>query len=241
MDDDIRGISRLDLARTVSLLNPDGAGYVSAGIRVKYFPDNSVVCHARREVGDRQDVFVSGAVLAVNCRADFAFFPDLYNEDWLFFYQDVAARKMASPDLLATKMKQVLYHPFAGPGRAAREEFGDIIAEGLYSLLHDTADSKAALERASTPAYWSAFLDSRRMILKNIDHRAEARPEKLRKVLAAAIGSARDVLDRVTADLCVDYIDIWKEDLAAWEEHRDSLPKARDPNDALRQLGLRPL
>lgn len=237
MDDDIRGMSRQDLVRTVSLLGPDGAGYRSAGIRVKYFPDNSVVCHARRVAGDPQDVFVSGAVLAVDCTQPFTFFPDLYNEDWLFFYPDVAGGKMASPGLLATKMQQVAYHPFADPGRAARQEFGDVIAEGLYSLLHNTT-AAAALGIASTPRYWSQFLDTRKIILKDIDHRAESRPMKLRTVIADAIESARQVLDQITPYICTDYIETWQRDLKTWAQKRDSLPGAKDTSAALRQLGL---
>lgn len=235
MDDDIRGVSRRDLTRTVSLL---GAGYKAAGIRVKHFPDNSVVCHARRLVGDQQEVFVSGAVLAVDCRGDFAFFPDIYNEDWLFFHNDVKARAMASPNLHATKKElQLRYRPFADPQRAAREEFGDVIAEGLYSLLHDSA---GGTDNAGTVGYWSQFLDSRRTILKEIDLRLDSAPPGCQGTMKRSIDTARLTLDMITPDMCVSYIRAWKRDLAKWEERLGKLPGAVTPADALRQLGLNP-
>lgn len=237
MDDDIRGLSRQDLARTVSPLDPDRAWYKSAGIRVKDFPDNSVVCHARRIVGDPQDVFVSGAALAVKCTQDFAFFPETYNEDWLFFYPDVAARKMASPDLLSTKMQQMSYRPFAYPQRAAWEEFGDLIAEGLYSLLHDTIASEA-LKVAGNPCYWSQFLDARLTILKEIDLRADVLPPGLRTAIKKSVDTAWTTLAKITPDICASYIRLWEMDIQLWRKHRDKLPPAEAPTDALARLSL---
>ena len=125
LDDDIRAITGGTVLSTVSLLGADGHGYRTAGMSVEKYPDNSVVCHARRVVGEFQDVFVSGAALAVDCRASFDFFPDLYNEDWLFFYRDAAAARLATPGSL---VEQLQYDPFADPQRAAGQEFWDVIA-----------------------------------------------------------------------------------------------------------------
>ncbi len=63
---------------------------------------------ARREVGEKQGVFVSGSVLAVDCRVPFDFFPDLYNEDWLFFHRDAAEGRLVTPGSLA---EQLPYDP----------------------------------------------------------------------------------------------------------------------------------
>ena len=60
-----------------------------AGMVVRRFPDNSVVCHARRLAGLAQDVFVTGAVLGVHCNSlPLSLFPDIYNEDWFFFAEE---------------------------------------------------------------------------------------------------------------------------------------------------------
>jgi hypothetical protein len=232
VDDDIRGITIDDLTCTVSLLK---RGFRSAGMQVKNFPDNSVVCHARREVKADQDVFVSGSVLAVDCTQKFAFFPDIYNEDWLFFYQDVAARKMATPGLLATQMEQMFYNPFADPQRAAKEEFGDVIAEGLYSLLHRGDGPEKA-----TREYWMEFIRSRHGILDMVCDRLGKAPPELRGEIEKAIFIARKTLSEITPGICVDYLAAWQWDLGQWADMRDHLPEMDTVPDALRELKLLP-
>ena len=129
LDDDIRDITYPDLQSTVNMLG----SFPAVGMWVTDFPDNSIVCHANRMTEGSQDVFVSGAALAVDCDADIGFFPDIYNEDWLFFFDDASAGRLANSCLKATQLR---YYPFANPRRAAWQEFGDVLAEGLYALLH---------------------------------------------------------------------------------------------------------
>jgi len=92
LDDDITDVSPADVHSTVSMLE----SYPAAGMRVTDYPDNSVVCHAHRETGGMQDVFVTGAALAVDCQQSSGFFPDIYNEDWLFFYDAASAGQLGS-------------------------------------------------------------------------------------------------------------------------------------------------
>jgi hypothetical protein len=233
IDDDIRGISVSDLARTVALLGADGAGYRSAGLRVKYFPDNSVVCHARRKADQHQDVFVSGSILAVDTTASVAFFPDIYNEDWLFFYNDVAARRMATPGLLATQMEQISYNPFADPSRAAREEFGDVIAEGLYSLLHSGLRWQAA-----TSGYWLQFIDQRTRILDGIIDRAATSKDRTWTQIADSAVTARKTLTDIQPGMCAAYIETWQKDLRDWGKRISELRPAPTVKEALLELGL---
>ena len=91
-----------------------------------------MVCHARRDARLPQDVFLTGAVLGVHCNnLPLSFFPDIYNEDWFFF-----AREAASRDLRQVgQATQIEYNPYASPDRARQEEFGDLLAEGLYALI----------------------------------------------------------------------------------------------------------
>lgn len=234
MDDDIRKVSAHDLVRAVSLLGEDGAGYQSVAMRVKHFPDNSVVCHARRAVGQPQDVFVSGSVLAVDTTAPIAFFPDMYNEDWLFFHQDVAQGRMASPGWLhAARVKQVRYYPFAEPQRAAWEEFGDVLSEGLYALLHHGLGEKAA-----TDEYWSAFLHDRRVLLDEISDRLQHARKELRCDIDKAVETARRTLSDITPDLCSYFLAAWGRDLDQWSALRDRLPSAGSVPEALDALNL---
>lgn len=231
MDDDIRAVAAGTVLSTVSLLGPEGHGYRTAGMSVKAYPDNSVVCHARREVGEYQDVFVSGSALAVDCRVPFDFFPDLYNEDWLFFYRDAAEERLATPGSLA---EQLPYDPFADPRRAAGQEFGDVIAEGLYALLHSGRDAGAAGDE-----YWRQFLDSRNTVLDDVTKRLpDARPD-LRGEIGKAIGAAQQVLWTITPAMCADYVDAWQRDLRRWEKLLANLAPASSVDHALEAMGIR--
>lgn len=235
MDDDIRDVSAFDLTRTVSLLGDDGSGYRTASIRVKDFPDNSVVCHARRAVGEEQDVFVTGSVLAVDTTEPVSFFPDLYNEDWLFFYQDVARGRMASPAWKhATQVKQVKYNPFDDPLRAATEEFGDMLTEGLFALLHQGLN-----ESDATDEYWSAFLRDRRRLLDEVTGQLRRAPREQRCEIDKAIETARRTLSDVTPELCSSFLAAWGRDLDRWNALWSELPPAASVTDALATLGLR--
>ena len=148
LDDDIRDIAYPDLQRTVDMLG----SFSAAGMWVTEFPDNSIVCHANRMTEGSQDVFVSGAALAVDCDSDIGFFPDIYNEDWFFFFDAASKGQLGNSYLKAT---QLVYYPFANAERAAWQEFGDVLAEGLYALLHLDMDVGQA-----TSAYWAHFLEA---------------------------------------------------------------------------------
>jgi hypothetical protein len=231
MDDDIRGVSADTVLSTVSLLGAAGGGYRTAGMSVEKYPDNSVVCHARREVGEYQGVFVSGSVLAVDCRIPFGFFPDLYNEDWLFFHRDAAEGRLATPGSIA---EQLPYDPFGDPQRAAGQEFGDVIAEGLYALLHSGLRAEAANEQ-----YWERFLEDRARVLEVVRQRLPfARPHK-RKKISRSIGAAQQMLWTITPGMCADYVAAWQRDLDRWGGVLAGLGQAQSIEDALRRLGLR--
>jgi hypothetical protein len=232
LDDDIRNVSATMLLTTVSLLGANGKGHRTAGMTVREFPDNSVVCHARRVVGEVQDVFVSGSVLAVDCTAPFAFFPDIYNEDWLFFYRDVAAKRLANSGLSA---EQLPYDPFAEPQRAEGQEFGDVIAEGLYALFHGKN-----IRRVTTSGYWSQFLDDRKRVLKEVGNRLEAAPRELQGELDKVLLAVEDTLSAITPRMCVRYLETWQKDLLSWKGIREGLPQHGSVTDALRELGLSP-
>jgi hypothetical protein len=231
MDDDIRAVSADTVLSTVSLLGGRGGpGYRSAGMSIEEYPDNSVVCHARRKVGEFQGVFVSGSVLAVDCTAPFDFFPDLYNEDWLFFYRDALAGRLATPGSLA---RQLPYDPFADPQRAAGQEFGDVIAEGLYALLHDGLGSEHADEK-----YWHEFIRSRTAVLNDVIERLGTLPAGSRGGVSKAIGAAQQVLWTITAEMCSEYVTAWRSDLDSWQRRLEDLPELESAEAALGAVGL---
>ena len=232
MDDDIRHISAGAILRTVSLLGTEGPGgrYRSAGMTVKKFPDNSVVCHARREIREYQDVFVSGSVLAVDTSAPFDFFPDIYNEDWLFFYRDAARKCLASSGF---KARQLPYNPFADPHRATGQEFGDVIAEGLYALLHGKLGTESANQE-----YWRMFLDDRCRILDEIIENSYMARAEIRQEMTRAVAAARETLREIQPYMCVQYIQAWRNDLERWGKLLETLPSAGSIEKALDELEL---
>src|SRR5262249_43052076 len=82
LDDDVTGMT----ASTVSAAAALTARYPAAGFRVTDYPDNSVVCHAHRLAGGKQDVFPGGSALLIDTNRSDAMFPPIYNEDWLFLF-----------------------------------------------------------------------------------------------------------------------------------------------------------
>jgi len=228
LDDDIRDISYPDLQRTVSMLG----SFPTVGMRVTNYPDNSVVCHAHRLTGESQDVFVTGAALAVDCTADTGFFPDIYNEDWLFFYDDASHGRLASSGL---KVTQLRYHPFADPQRAAWQEFGDVLAEGLYGLLHLGMGVKYA-----TREYWSYFLEARRRFLEAIINRSDAASPDIKDQMLLSVESALKCSITIAPELCERYIQLWRQDLCDWKRRVARIRKMPSLEVALEVLRLSP-
>jgi hypothetical protein len=62
---------------------------------------------------------------------------------------------------------QAEYDPFQSPDRARRDEFGDLLAEGLYALIGEGNPGVPLDDQlvAATPTFWSRFIDARRKVL----------------------------------------------------------------------------
>jgi hypothetical protein len=160
LDDDITISRPGNIARLAAQLGR----HQVAGMIVREHPDNSVICHARRDAGLQQDVFLTGAALGVHCNSlPLSFFPDIYNEDWLFFAPEAAGRQLPRVGYA----KHPKYDPYARPERARCEEFGDLLAEDLYALIAEEHPSLPFGEqlRAATTTYWSQFIEARRQVL----------------------------------------------------------------------------
>jgi hypothetical protein len=227
MDDDIRDVAADDLRSTVAMLGR----YQSAGMRVTDFPDNSVVCYANRLTGAAQDVFVSGSVLAVNTMKPFNFFPEVYNEDWLFFYDDARSGQLGSSERHAT---QLSYDPFELPQRAERQEFGDVLAEGLYALLDEGLGISAA-----TSEYWNQFLVARWVFLDNILKHADKVSPDVQAKMVSAVQTAMLSLMQTKPVMYENYVRAWRKDIAVWAENVNHLARSPSVESALGELDLR--
>lgn len=226
MDDDIREVSTTDLRATVSMLDQ----YWSAAMRVTHFADNSVVCHAHRATGAEQDVFVSGSVLAVDCQRPVGFFPEIYNEDWLFFFDDAHAGKLGWSGCEAT---QLPYDPFENTERAERQEFGDVLAEGLYALLHVGSGSADA-----THDYWDKFLAKRKEFVEDILDRSYDVAPEIRQNVVRSVVTAEICLMQFRSEHFVEFLAAWRRDLDDWQQRLETMGKAASVEAALDMLGL---
>ncbi len=228
LDDDIRDISYPDLQSTVSMLG----SFPTAGMRVSSFPDNSAVCHAHRATGGLQDVFITGAALAVDCQQNTGFFPHIYNEDWLFFYEDASTGRLGSS---GGKVTQLRYNPFADAQRAAWQEFGDVLAEGLYALL----DHDMGVEYA-TSEYWLYFLAARQRFLEAIIRRSGTAKPEIREQLLVSVEAALKCSRAIEPELLERYVWLWRRDLREWERRVAGIGQMSSLEVALKELGLEP-
>ena len=228
LDEDIRDVRHADLQESSAMLD----SFSSVGMWITNFPDNSVVCHANRMTGGFQDVFISGSALAVDVTVTPGFFPNLYNEDWLFFYDDASKAKLATSGRNVTKLR---YDPFADSRLAAAQEFGDILAEGLYALLHQRNSLADA-----TQAYWGDFLIERRSFLKRIIEHSAVAPRNIRDAMLSSVTSALETSSAIRPEMCEEYIRLWRKDLRRWRQVMQVIPPAPSAQVALGELGLQP-
>jgi hypothetical protein len=214
-----------------------------AGMIVRNFPDNSVVCHARRDAGLAQDVFLTGAMLGVHCNSlPLSFFPDIYNEDWFFFAREAASRELRG----VGQASQLTYNPYARPDRARREEFGDLLAEGLFALMGQVDPSVRFGDqlRAADEAYWSRFIDARHTVIsetKALLSVAAERSEDHGRIASAlvSLGAAQHHLEHmITAEDCVSFVDAWQEDLEEWQRFSSGVNNVGSTPDAMDFLQL---
>src|ERR1700729_3928421 len=156
LDDDITQLNPDDVRKASGLL----ATHNAVGLQIGGFPDHSVVCHAYRDAGGRQQSFIGGGALAVEVKRSNSFFPDIYNDDWFFLLD---SGKGLQPTAVTGQVVQYPYDPFRSPERARAEELGDVLAEGIYWLLDQDRSATDADE-----AHWARFLSKRAQFIDGV-------------------------------------------------------------------------
>jgi acetyltransferase-like isoleucine patch superfamily enzyme len=220
LDDDIRDLDIGSVQDAADALDT----FAAASLLLQDYPDNSVVCHAHRLVGGIQDVFVTGSALMVGCDRPQSFFPDIYNEDWLFLFEKLQAGEVA----YAGVARQLCYEPFASPDRPRAEEFGDILAEGLVNLLHERRPLSDA-----TAGYWEECLVRRKHFIAGI--RAGLNGADAAATALAAAEKRRGEISGIAFE---DYVDRWRRDAKSWRTRLATLPAAGSVPAAAEFLGL---
>ena len=206
LDDDITELNIDDVRRASGLLST----HVAVGLQVDGFPDNSVVCHAYREAGGEQQSFIGGGALAVNLERATSFFPDIYNDDWFFLLNDKGIQDVG----VTGTVRQKPYDPFRTPDRARAEEFGDVLAEGIYWLL----DKGGSIIDADE-AHWAEFLVRRRCFIEKVMRMVRqdttlAPADQARRVVALRASLERLAL--ISPTLCQGYLRAWVDDRRHW-------------------------
>jgi hypothetical protein len=197
----------------------------AAGYLAKNFDDNSVVCHIRRLVGLVQETFVSGSALVVRCGEHLPFFPATYNEDWLFFFGLILQGRHVLPSStvrLVGTVHQKAYYPYSVK-RAQSEELGDILAEGLLSLIGMPAAD--VLSTSLSKDYWSDAVWARQSMIIDLlaAHRqryGDSRHQLLMDVDAALRASLSIYTGSIKkwGALLAQYVQLLLVDLEMWHE-----------------------
>jgi hypothetical protein len=245
LDDDICKLNVPKLSAAAAMLDD----YPVVGLQVKKYPDASVVGHARRLTGRRQEPFVSGGSLLVDPQRLNGYFAPVYHEDWLCVINHLRKGKVA----VGGSVGQLPYLPFATPERAQLEEFGDILLSGLLALVHkrgiDIAnrfhhmtDSEYWRE-ATEPHFWKQILEQRAVLLQDITTRLTEKSFESLSPLPS-LRSATQRLGELRPGEFVSFTEEWLTSLAEWRGKLTTLARvdlpdqARAIEKALAKLGL---
>jgi hypothetical protein len=141
---------------------------------------------------------------------------------------------------------QLEYNPYASPDRARREEFGDLLAEGLFALMGQVDPSVRFGDqmRAADEAYWSRFIEARHSVIteamsllsvaveRNGDH------GRLSSALVSLAAAQHHLDHMITAEDCVSFVDAWQEDLEEWKRFSSGVNNVESTRDAMDFLQL---
>jgi hypothetical protein len=230
VDDDVQTISRAQLSRAVDLLDGrDRGGHPRQVVGWKFhrFPDFSAVGHAYGSGSQERPAFIGGGALAIYCPAPVPFFPAIYNEDLLFVLP--ALRDDPQSVCVVGTLKQDEYLPFDS-ATTARQEFGEVLAQGLYLLNREAGHSSTA----GDPEFWRGVLADRAAFLGS----SATRLDRVGKASAVAcLRLARAQHTGEWPQLLADYVNDWESDLLLWRGAVGTLPTMTDLREAVRTLG----
>jgi hypothetical protein len=117
-----------------------------------------------------------------------------------------------------------------------------LLAEGLYALI--AGEGPSVPFGAATPAYWSRFIDARSRVLTEtktllvgfLDKNGDS--YRISSAIAS-LEAAESQLDKITVDLCVNFINAWREDLADWQKFSTAVNNVGSTLEAMDFLGLK--
>ncbi|MBB5916659.1 hypothetical protein BJY24_005571 [Nocardia transvalensis] len=225
LDDDVL-IERPDDVRTAADLLDD---YAVTGLTVHGFPDSSVTVHAWRLLGGTPGTSLAGGALMTAPGTRISFFPEVYNDDWLYLLDGDSYPPLA----LTGRAVHDEGSPFDRPDTAASQEFGEVIAAGL----HVCATTGTAMRDVDL---WRDHVAQRHRSLRQLvrAHRERRDLEGDRAKIVAALEAARATSAEITPAFCIAYVDAWLRDRAWWRDHLLALPTGLALEDAVARIGL---
>jgi hypothetical protein len=127
---------------------------------------------------------------------------------------------------------QAAYDPFANPNRAASEEFGDLLAEGLVEL-----QKYGINPNQSTVQDWQILIRQRAKLIADIHDQLSHSTGQYQATIAA-LQAARHTLTSIDPGDCVGYISHWLNDQIIWDQYLAKLPSFNEVDNAIAYLGL---
>jgi hypothetical protein len=238
VDDDRLDLDASQVRAACELVGPHGAPLV-VGWHCEEFPDNSVVCHARRATGLPQDTFFGAGVLLLQTEGHLPLFPPVYNEDWMHLFEvlhDGGALHMAGV------VRQRPFDPFATYNRAYEEEFGDTLAEGMFHLIHE----RLPVSTATVEPFWADVVedrlamiqDLRRRTARLLDGAASEEATGWFHILGSLDAAERRHRDNPMVPQLSAFVGDWLVDRVTWRDWLAALPHVGSVDEALDHLGV---
>lgn len=198
IDDDIEGISKKICNKGIAALESNNI----SGCLVEGFADTSVIGHIEQKYGEPYFPFLSGNFLFINPSKAESFFPLIYNEDWLFMVPSINQNKVSAVDVIFQKS----YDPFDDICRIKLQEFGEVIAEGIFELI-----SQSRFEDRYSEQFWNEYLNYRKSYVEELLLQAD-------KKYVPFIKESLMISEKIKAIHCIEFIRDWEEDILTFKK-----------------------
>ncbi len=200
IDDDIEKIS-------VSILNKGAATikngkYEISGCLIEGYPDTSVVGHLEILAGVEYVPYLSGSFLFVNPTNVISYFPLIYNEDWLFMVPSILKKSICAVNYV----HQRPYDPFDDLSRIKLQEFGEVVTEGIYELLH-----RSQIEKRYDENFWKEYILYRAWYVNKLLKIAE-------KEHIPFVSESLTISRKIRPMDCLKFVREWEEDINTFNQ-----------------------
>lgn len=141
------------------------------GARTTGMPDDSVVGHIIRALGLQPDEFISGQFVGIDTDSMDYYFPNIYNEDWIFFLFQTANTSLGR----ISEVEQLIYDPFRDFRRKSLfQEFGEIAVDGVFEAVV----AKKEMSLLNAKDFWTNVCRERAKLLKELTGAVKSHPNR---------------------------------------------------------------